>query len=273
MNLESTKGRSIFDHPLGVYLEEVEHKYFDVNGKQYMSQSAFVGQFKNKFDADFMAPLSAKKQLKEAGKKFTEKDIDDLSDKLKVKWAGAGEEGANHGNFIHNPLEFYGKGKINQVDKSFYPLCEEVYVEHLGAGRWFNEQVLFLEFPRIAGTADLPIARTNSFKPIIDIEDFKTNKMKGIEFRNKYGQYMKFPLEHLEDCNYNHYALQLSLYAYMIYITFGLKIGSLNIKYIKAELNKDNTKLLSYQITKYPVPFMIYEIESMIEWHIANENL
>lgn len=257
----------IFEHAIKVTLREEDHRYFDQNGQEYISQSKFMEQFKNKFPTEFASKNSAIKQLRKEGVPFTGDDIDQLQGEIKEGWNKNNKNARDHGNNIHNPLEMYGKGHHDKVDKSFIPLCQAVYADHLSAGRWWNEQVVFLTYPYIAGTMDLPVARTSSFNPIMDIDDFKTNINRGIEFRDPYKKFMKFPIDHLEDCNYNHYALQLSLYGYMLKATFGLRVGSLNIRYIKADV-KDGV-LKSWEMVKYPVPFMLYEIESMLEWHVA----
>lgn len=260
----------LFRHEKIVTLREIDHRYFDQFGDEYKSQSAFMSIFKNKFDAEKMSKLSAGKKLRQSGKQdITAKDILEEAEKLKNTWSGLGDHASGHGNSIHNPLELYGKGLKKQVHSSFYPLCEEIYARHLSKHAWFNEQVLFLEKEKIAGTADLPIARTNSLKTTIDIDDFKTNVRRGIEFHSPYGNFMKFPLEHLEDCNYNHYALQMSLYGYMCRVTYGLKVGSLNIQYIKAEV--EDGVLKDYSLMRFPVPFMYHEIEAALEYYMAQK--
>jgi hypothetical protein len=258
----------IFDHRLKVTLRESDHRYFDQFGNEYISQSKFFGMFKNKFDAEKQSSLSAAKQLRESGiANPTPTQIAVKAEQLKAQWSGIGEHASGHGNVIHNALELYGKGLVKSVHPSFHKLCKEIYEPHLTKAKWFNEHVFFLENERIAGTADLPIARTRSIKTILDIDDFKTNVRRGIEFTNKYGNYMKFPLSHLEDCNYNHYSLQLSLYGYMAKVTHGLKIGSQFIRYIKAEV--ENGICLSYKIINYPVPFMYYEVEAALEYYMS----
>ena len=45
------------------------------------------------------------------------------------------------------------------------------------------------------------------------IDDIKTNKE--IKVENKW-QKMKDPIKHMDDCNYNHYVIQMSTYAWML---------------------------------------------------------
>ena len=69
---------------------------------------------------------------------------------------------------------------------------------------------------RIAGQIDLLVKKGNK----IIIGDWKTNKKIDLksffDSKTKTSSKMKYPLNNLDDCNYNHYCLQLSTYAWMI---------------------------------------------------------
>jgi hypothetical protein len=70
---------------------------------------------------------------------------------------------------------------------------------------------------RIAGQVDLPIIDHDGG---VFVVDFKTNKK--IDTKSYFNQKtkrsvkMKYPLNNLDDCNFNHYQLQLSLYYWLI---------------------------------------------------------
>lgn len=74
----------------------------------------------------------------------------------------------------------------------------------------------FDEYLKIAGQVDLLIKDDNE----ITIIDWKSNSKIDLESyfdRNtKKRQMMKFPLDNIQDCNFYHYSLQLSLYAYLL---------------------------------------------------------
>ena len=75
--------------------------------------------------------------------------------------------------------------------------------------------------------------------------DYKTNKeIKTEGFKNYEGitQKMLFPLNHLDDCNLNHYTLQLSLYMYIILKhNPRLSAGKLTLQHVvfEEEFDKD----------------------------------
>ena len=91
------------------------------------------------------------------------------------------------------------------------------------------------------------------------------------------------PCAHLDDCNFNHYALQLSTYAYIIlrhnppYLP-----GKLTLHHIVFE--KDGEDKFGYPILKrdsqgetivkevvpYEVPYLKAEVIAMIHWYKEN---
>lgn len=83
----------------------------------------------------------------------------------------------------------------------------------------------------------------------------------GIKFHNKY-QNMKYPLNHLSDCNYNKYCLQVSMYRYLLEEA-GMILLELD-KIIK--FDRYTTK---YQI--YEIPYLKDECELIIK-NIKNDN-
>ena len=77
------------------------------------------------------------------------------------------------------------------------------------------EQIVFDLDCQIAGTIDL-LCQSKTDPNTFYVLDWKTNEK--IEFHNNFGVHGLFPIEHLEDCSGTHYALQLSLYEYLLRI-------------------------------------------------------
>lgn len=97
----------------------------------------------------------------------------------------------------------------------------------------YPEHFMYLQSSGICGQSD----RTEVVYDVVNIRDYKTNKeVKTRGYTNWEGitQKMLPPLQHLEDCHINHYALQLSLYMYMILKhNPKLKAGNMAIEHIK----------------------------------------
>lgn len=106
--------------------------------------------------------------------------------------------------------KYVGGGKFD-VKKGYYQLDLEraVYPE-------FLISYAFDDYLKVAGQIDLIIKDGND----ITIIDWKTNKKIDQESyfdkTTKRRQMMKFPLDNIQDCNFYHYTLQLSLYAFLL---------------------------------------------------------
>lgn len=125
---------------------------------------------------------------------------------------------------------------IHKVQELAHLAGETKELQHLGLGGKFNtistnkiaigekgvypELLLSYISPdgllRVAGQADLIII--DGFD--VYVLDYKTNKSidkkSFFDGRTKKSSKLKFPLNNIDDCNYMHYSLQLSTYAWMI---------------------------------------------------------
>ena len=111
------------------------------------------------------------------------------------------------------------------------------------------EEKLYDTVNGIAGTGDLIYENTNSFK----VGDFKTNKR--FRYTNEYGEYMNGPVSHLTVCEFNSYALQLSLYAHMYEAISGKKCDGLVIFYKNPE---------KHEWSKIHVNYLKEEVKAII---------
>lgn len=214
-----------------VTLEPIHHVYTHENGKQYKSVSKVIERFKNVFDKEQMSLLSAKKSLRLHGIPYpTDQELQQRKQELLVEWAENNKLACDIGTYIHDQLDLYGKTtKIN--DAKLESMIRSVYQELSEYKKYWNELCLYADDFEVAGTADKVLLRPTT-RNTIDIVDYKTNISKGIQYTSKHKMWMKPPFDHLEDCNFNHYALQLSMYAFMIEHQYGYKVGSLKLLFI-----------------------------------------
>ena len=243
-----------------IKLTEPGHRYFDTDGLEYRSQSSFFKFFEETFDTEGQSLATARKQLKQLGVTITPELLLEEQQKVKDNWSGIGTHASDHGTRIHNALDQYQKFGDCPDYPELRTDCQRILKQFMGYYKSFPEKVVYLEdlpfgqYAGIAGTADRIMFRKNSSNPTVDIIDYKTNIRKGIQFKSDYGKYFLDPINHLENCNYNKYALQLSMYAYMLEATYGFKIGNLAILFIDKDM-KD---------TRIPVPYMKWEIMQML---------
>lgn len=240
-----------------VSLEESTHTYTDKDGRRYMSVSAFRDRFKEKFDPSIAFRVAGKGDY--AG--MTPQEV------LK-KWDAHRDDRANKGTRIHNALELYEKTTtILPENEDLRPCILSVASEYKDYYRIYQEQILYDTDLMLAGTADKLLVTSSHKDAPIDISDYKTNA-RGIKIKDtdKHGKpqhkYFLGPLSHLLESKYSDYALQLSIYAYMLQKKTGRRIGSLRIHFIPTD-----NPLAHYFI---PTPYLYYEVKAMFDWHLAN---
>nr|DAF44274.1 MAG TPA: Exonuclease V [Podoviridae sp. ct8Lf7] len=232
-----------------IAFEEEAHIYYDVTKpeQKFISVTTLIHSFTQPFDKEFWSAYKAlekllskedwaieKKSLLNT-KKFdkvllelhniTEDEFNKEQQTILDMWDEENRNSCERGTRIHADLEnsFYKKKK--DIDLSKYQIggkfeCIKdhnnldlengIYPEYL-ISRVSEDGKL-----RIAGQIDLLVKKGNK----IIIGDWKTNKKietkSFFDSKNKSSVKMKYPLNNLDDCNFNHYCLQLSTYAWMI---------------------------------------------------------
>jgi ATP-dependent exoDNAse (exonuclease V) beta subunit len=220
-----------------------DHSYTSINPEEnikWISVTSFISNFKQPFDADKIA-LKTSKSKKSKWYGMTPEEI-------KEAWANEALRATTLGTWYHNcresdicsleTIERHGNTvpifKPIEIDGTkFSPnqkLTDGVYPEHM----------VYLKSAGLCGQSDL----VEVINGEVHITDYKTNKeIKTEGFTNWEGVTTKMnsPVAHLDDCNVNHYALQLSLYMYIILKhNPRLKPGVLTIHHILfEEVGKD----------------------------------
>ncbi len=265
---------------MAIIFKEEGHTYESVDNDniEWLSVTSFIGMFKPKFDAKGQAKKSAKnKRSKWYGMSV---------EQILQAWDNETERAINLGNFYHNQresdmldfktIERNGtevpiiKPLINDEGIKLAPeqkLSDGVYPEHL----------VYLKSVGLCGQADV----VEIVDGYININDYKTNKeIKEKGYTNWEGITSKMfkPVNHLDDCNLNHYSLQLSIYAYIIKKhNPSLKIGKLTIQHVKfKQIGEDangypinehyNGEPILDEIKMYEVPYLKDEVNSLIMW-------
>ena len=140
-----------------------------------------------------------------------------------------------------------------------------IILDRKRAYKFYPEALVYSTQYMIAGQSDLVIQRTMQKKrALFDFYDYKTNLEKGIQFTSMgrkdglikhYNRFLLHPVDHLEDCNYNLYSLQLSIYAYLAQTSWNIRVGRLAIIYINRNM----------QARLYPVPYMRHEAKAICD--------
>lgn len=227
-----------------VFFDPIEHKYTNYKGTYYESVTTFIHHFIPKKDWVAIAKNCCKNPK---NKKYYGRDYQDVLN----EWDKGKDEACERGTIFHEEKETgrlrlaaivrpdYKKkwlGKVHRVID--YSKFTEAVVD---MSTWPNGIYSELrtwnhEFEK-AGTADTVIFEDEWF----DIEDYKTNKVEKMTFSN-YWNKMSYPIDHLDDCTFIHYELQLSIYAFFLEVLTGKKCRTLHLDYHPSIFNEVTKK-------------------------------
>lgn len=263
-----------------------DHAYISTDGADipWVSGTKFIGLFKEKFDAIAISErVSKNRKSKWYGIK---------PQVIRDAWTAEATRASELGTWYHNQqeallcgldyLEMGGrqlpvvKPRLENGLKLAPPqrLSEGIYPEHL----------VYLKSAGICGQSD----RVEVYNGRVHIVDYKTNKeitTKGFTNWEGITKKMNPPVAHLDECHLNTYALQLSLYLYMIQKhNPKLQPGTLTIQHVQFEereekdpygypitLLQDGEPVVK-SITPYPVPYLRQEIIDMLRYFDVNRD-
>lgn len=232
------------------FFNDATHSYYNKETMQkYTSVTQIIGKYSEEFNADFWSGYKALEAILEpevwatlkpallANKKihksiFSKFNIDKAKyEAKKLEILNSYEEKKNvaceRGVKIHAEFEnsFYNKTNFDFTKfgcseaKGDFQCKENYYKLDLSRGvypEFFISIASKDNALRVSGQIDLLIVDEND----VYIVDFKSNKeIAKTSFYNKATKshtMMKFPLNNLQDSTWNHYQLQLSLYAYIL---------------------------------------------------------
>lgn len=257
-----------------------EHKYTSLqpDGIEWLSVTSFISQFKQPFEADKIAEKSSKSR-KSKWYGMTPEDI-------KAAWKAEANRATSLGTWYHNCRE-RDICELNNMERhgSVVPVVKPIEIEGIKYSPEqklkdgvYPEHMVYLKSAGLCGQSDL----VEVVDGHVHITDYKTNKEIKVEgYTNWEGitQKMMPPVSHLDDCNLNHYALQLSLYMFIILKhNPKLKPGLLTIHHIMFdEVDKDkfgnpitaldtNGDPIVKDIVQYDLPYMKQEVISILHW-------
>jgi len=212
-----------------------KHKYVSEDNTDWLSVTSLISNFKQPFDADAIAVKSSRnKKSKWYGM---------TPEEIKEAWKAEANRATTLGTWYHNCREA-DICELNNIERKgvTVPIFKPVEIEGIKhspnqklTDGVYPEHMVYLKSAGICGQSDL----VEVINGEVHITDYKTNKeIKLSGFTNWEGvtQKMQPPVSHLDDCHLNHYALQLSMYMFIILKhNPKLKFGSLTIHHILFE--------------------------------------
>jgi len=271
---------------MSIYFNAEDHSYKSLETEEridWISVTTLISHFKKPFDAKKIAEkVSKNKRSKWFG----------IEPETIVKiWNDESDRAVTLGTYYHNQREAdlcsLSSLEVDGVTVPIVPPVPEInnlkYApsQKLDPGV-YPEHMVYLKSVGICGQSDLVEVVNGK----INIIDYKTNKeIKKESFVNWEGasDKMMFPIDSLDDCNFNHYAIQLSVYMYMILKhNPKLKPGSMFIHHVTFEVEsedeygypvvkRDHTgEPVVKEVIPMAVPYLIDEVTALM--HYVKEN-
>ena len=240
-----------FDEPTHIYT-------IDDSSINVISVTTFLHLFFEKFDSDkVIDQMMSNKEKFDHGpyKSMTKIEIQD-------KWLKDGQHASKLGTEMHKNIEnFYQQGLIIKDNKEFDYFLNFHQDEIIAKGLipYRSEWSIFIENIKLAGQLDM--LYKHPYNNTYILYDWKRSK--NIVYKNYCKKNCLYPLEHLSDCNYTHYSLQLNLYKYILETYYDLMISEMYL--IILHPNQENYEKIS-------VPILQDEIKSILDIKKMNLN-
>lgn len=202
-----------------IVFDEASHTYTNTDtNRKYTSVTTLLGKYKKPFD-------SHTHSLRVAEREGVTQQF------VLESWKETTKIATDKGTKIHLLMEnFIKNGEAVDGYTYLYKSYEKAVQKDVGSYKSIqSEKLLFEHNYEIAGTADLIYENKDSFI----VGDFKTNKK--FRYSSDFNEYLTAPVDHLTYCEFNSYALQLSLYAYMHEQLTGKKCSKIVIFYLQED--------------------------------------
>ena len=240
-----------------VYLEPIEHVYIHrKTGVKFNSVTKAIASIEPHFDAEAVS-LAIVNQLDNVKQ---ERYIGMTQVQILDYWQMLNDEANTYGTKVHDIVEKYLK-----ANKWWFPkdeLSQKVIEGYnnlkIDEGvRMQPERIMFSEEFQLAGMSDLIIDIDDVF---FDVGDWKTNRV--FNFYNPYGyETLLKPFDHLQNCQWSIYTIQLSVYAYMYEMETGKKCRQIWVGYWDKTIE-------TFQ--KIQIMYLKHEARKLLELHKYN---
>jgi hypothetical protein len=272
---------------MSIVFNASNHSYKSIDGAEgidWISVTTIISSLKKGFDAKAVAAkVSKNKRSKWFG--VDPKDIETI-------WKNEADRATTLGTFYHNQREddlcSLASMEREGVTLPIYTPIEKNGVKYAPGQKLspgiYPEHMVYLKSAGICGQSDLVEVVGDK----VNIIDYKSNKKIETEsFVNWEGvsEKMLDPVSHLDDCNFNHYALQLSIYMYVIlkhnpklkpgrifihHITFEQE-GEDKWGYPIAKLDNEGNPIVK-EVIPMSVPYLIDEVISIMHFLQNNKH-
>jgi len=203
---------------------EPTHTYtIDGSSKGIISGTGFLHQFFGHFDAKGTIEKMMRSPNWPASPYYGMK-----AEEIEKMWSDKGKDASTKGTAMHLAIEQFMNGAYDVIDPEVKETVEFKYFMNFwkdhGADLepWRAEWSVFSEAHMLCGQIDMLFRRKSDGKFLI----YDWKRSREIKTNNNFQKGLA-PLDHLDDCNYWHYTLQLNLYRWILEHLYGMEIADL----------------------------------------------
>ena len=227
-----------------VHFDEPTHIY-TVKGETagYISVTKFLHEFFPHFDAE-----GTIRKMMRSPNWPNSKWFGMTAEQIKAAWDANGKEASGAGTAMHLAIEQFLNGAAHLIPNEVLLTPEWKYFQNFWNEHghdlvpYRTEWEVWSEEYRLTGSIDMIFYRKSDDSYVV--YDWKRSKQ--IKTSNEFGGRGFYPLDHLPDCNYWHYTLQLNVYRWFLETYYGLKISDMyliilhpdNKNYRRMQLNR-----------------------------------
>lgn len=205
-----------------ISFEEKDHIYTikGVNGKP-TSVTTLIHKYFTPFDADMVIDKMMHSSNWPSSKYFGQ-----TKQQIKNLWKEDGEQSSQLGTIMHKAIEnfFNNAIQVNSIEFGYFlNFWNDFRSKYPSFRPYRTEWMIYDDDAKIAGSIDMTLVNDNGE---IIICDWKRSKE--IKMTNRFQKGLGV-LSHLDDCNLNHYSLQLHMYKHILETKYQKKVVGLLI--------------------------------------------
>jgi len=220
-----------------IVLDEGPHEYY-IKGKSegWTSVTSLVDGFFAEFDKE----ATARRMISAPGFKADEKyskyqslrfalngielTEEDLVSKIVQSWNEKGAHAAKLGTKLHRNIELFFNGLEVKDETMEWKHFVEFRKAYANLEPFRTEWMVYSEEDKICGSIDMVMKNPSTGELFI----FDWKRVRKL-VTNGFGRKGLGPLKHLQDANFIHYSLQLSLYKYILESHYGVQVAGLSL--------------------------------------------
>lgn len=227
-----------------IHFDESSHTYTNLDGEILISATTLIHLYAQPFDpkGEIVARCADRKGI-------SVKDMQAI-------WDNERDSANVRGNSFHSQAEYWVKNDRSVDENGDYADVVVQLNKMPFKGRLISEEIVYNNRLKIAGTIDLQEDLGNKVRKIFDFKTNKELKTRGyFDRKSRSYSHMLYPVDHLEDCNWNHYCLQLSGYQ-ILQEEAGYSIIDRELIYVNPKTRK---------IERYEVPDLRREFMELVD--------